>query len=310
MELRHLRYFIAVAEELNFSRAAERLHIAQPPLSQQIRALEEELGVQLFDRTKRPLQLTVAGQVFLEEAQSAIAQVDNAVKMAQRASRGEIGRLVIGFTSSMANSFLPDILRGYRERFPKVELVCREGATSLQLQALRARQLDVGFFHLTSSMLQETDLCSMTIWHDSLIVALPEAHPLAHQPQISLNALSQESFILPSRQFAPGLSEQIDYLCQQSGFSPVVIQEGTLMLTILSLVAGSVGVALLPANAQNLQRKGVVYKTLVQPTPTVPMAAVWRRDEASVTLREFLDVTKAIAHTYSKTSETSCLDDG
>jgi DNA-binding transcriptional LysR family regulator len=160
-------------------------------------------------------------------------------------------------------------------------------------------------------MLQEADLCSMTIWHDSLIVALPEAHRLANQPQISLNALAQESFILPSRQFAPGLSEQIDYLCQQSGFSPIVIQEGTLMLTILGLVAGGVGVALLPANAQNLQRQGVVYKTIAESMPTIPMAAVWRRDDTSATLREFLDVTKAIAQsahytnaqTYSKASE-------
>ena len=299
MELRHLRYFIAVAEELNFTRAAERLHIAQPPLSQQIRALEAEVGVELFDRTKRPLQLTVAGHVFLEEAQRAIAQVENAVKMAQRANRGELGRLVIGFTSSMANSFLPDILRVYRERFPKVELIWKELATSLQLQALRDQQLDVGFFHITSWMLQEADLCSITIWHEPLIVALPETHPLANQPQVSLKALSQESFILPSRQFAPGLSEQVEYLCQQSGFSPIVIQEGTMMLTILSLVAGGMGVALLPANAQNLQRKGVIYKDIIESTPTVPMAAVWRLDDASATLREFLAVTKAIAQTHT-----------
>lgn len=312
MELRHLRYFIAVAEELNFSRAAERLHIAQPPLSKQIHDLEDELGVQLFDRSKRPLQITVAGQVFLEEAYLAIAQVENAVKMAQRASGGEIGRLVIGFTSSMANSFLPDILRDYRQRFPEVELVWRELATSLQLQALRDRQLDVGFFHLTSWMLEEADLDSMTIWHESLIVALPETHPLANQPQISLKVLAQESFILPSRQLAPGLSEQIENLCQQCGFSPAVIQEGTMMLTILGLVAGGVGVALLPANAQNLQRKGVVYKNIVESTPTVPMAAVWRRGDVSATLHELLKVTKAIvqsaryaiAQTHPPISET------
>ncbi|MBD1834701.1 LysR family transcriptional regulator [Cyanobacteria bacterium FACHB-472] len=294
MELRHLRYFIAVAQELNFTRAAERLHIAQPPLSKQIHDLEVELGVQLFDRTKRPLQLTVAGVIFLEEAMSAIAQVENAVKMAQRASRGEIGRLVIGFTSSMANSFLPDILRVYRDRFPKVELVWRELATSHQLQALRDRQLDVGFFHLTSWMLQAADLCLMTIWHESLIVALPATHPLANQPQISLKALAQEVFILPSRQFSPVLSEQLEHLCQQSDISPVVIQEGTMMLTILGLVAGGVGIALLPANAQNLQRKGVVYKNITESTSTIPMAAVWRRDDASATLREFLEVTKEV----------------
>lgn len=304
MELRHLRYFIAVAEELNFSRAAERLHIAQPPLSQQIRALEDELQVQLFDRTKRPLQLTVAGQVFLEQARLAIVQVENAVGMAQQANNGEIGRLVVGFTSSMANSFLPDILRVYRQRFPKVKLVWRELATSLQLQALRDRRLDIGFFHLTSWMLQEDDLCAITILQESLILALPETHPLANQSQVSLKTLAQESFILPSRQFAPGLFEQIEQLCQQSGFSPVVIEEGTIMLTILSLVAGGIGVALLPENAQNLQRKGVIYKSIVESTPTIPMAAVWRRDGASPSLNKFLEVTKAVTQTQASSTET------
>jgi len=158
MELRHWRYFIAVAEELNFSGAASRLQMAQPPRSQQIRALEDEIEVQLFDRTKRPLQLTWAGQVFLEETRLALAQVDNAVKTAKCASRGEIGRLIVGFNSSMANCLLPDILGVYRDRFPKVELIWRELATSLQLQALRDRHLDVGFFHVKLNIDRITNL--------------------------------------------------------------------------------------------------------------------------------------------------------
>ncbi|EGK88080.1 LOW QUALITY PROTEIN: transcriptional regulator, LysR family [Microcoleus vaginatus FGP-2] len=295
MELRHLRYFIAVAEELNFSRAAKRLHMAQPPLSQQIRALEDEIEVQLFDRTKQAIQLTWAGQAFLEETRLILAQVDNAVKTAKRASRGEIGRLIVGFNSSMANCLLPDILRVYRDRFPKVELTWRELATSLQLQALRDRHLDVGFFHLMSSMVQESDLCSVTIWQEPLIAALPENHSVINETQVSLKELAQEAFILPSRQFAPGWSEEIEHLCQQFGFSPNVIQEGTMMLTILGLVAGGVGIALLPANAQNIQRKGVIYKSIAESTPTVPMAAVWRADDNSPILREFLEVTRAMA---------------
>ncbi len=297
MELRHLRYFIAVAEELNFSRAAERLHMAQPPLSQQIKALEDEIEVLLFDRTKRPLHLTWAGQVFLEETRLVLAQVDNSVKAAKRANRGEIGHLIVGFNSSMANCLLPDILQVYCARFPKVELTWRELATSLQLQALRDRHLDVGFFHLMSSMVQESDLCSVIIWEETLIVALPENHRLANEIKVSLQELAEESFILPSRQFAPGLSEQIEHLCQQFGFSPNVIQEGTMMLTILGLVAGNVGIALLPANAQNVQRKGVIYKSIAESMPTVPMAAVWRADDNSPILREFLEVTRAIAKT-------------
>lgn len=292
MELRHLRYFIAVAEELNFSRAASRLHIAQPPLSQQIRALEDELGVQLFDRRRRPLQLTLAGQTFLESARLAVTQLEQAVRSTQRVYVGELGRLTVGFTSSVANSVLSDILRAFRERNPDVELVWRELATYPQIQGLRDRQIDVGLFHLPNEALVYDDLSFMTILSEALIVVLPETHPLAAESEVPLQALAQEDFVLPIRQLVFGLSEQIYSLCHQAGFVPKVTQEATFMLTILGLVAGGIGVALLPANAQNLQRKGVVYKPLKGQTATVQMAVVWRRNDSSAILRKFLEVTE------------------
>lgn len=294
MELRHLRYFIAVAEELHFSRAAERLQIAQPPLSQQIRSLEKELGVQLFERTKRRVQLTEAGQIFLEEARLVLIQVEQAVRAAQRASRGEIGRLGVGVNSSATQSYVPEILRVFRERFPCVELVLHELTSHKQVQRIRDNRIDVGFLWLQN--VEDSALSFMSIWQEPLIVALPETHPLASLPQIPLEALVREPFVVPPRYLGAGFYSQIISLCQQAGFSPKVAQEAMLMQTIVSLVAGGVGVALVPASLQNLQRVGVVYKALQGQTPELEMAIVWRRDNSSPILREFLKVVTEMSH--------------
>jgi DNA-binding transcriptional LysR family regulator len=295
MELRHLRYFIVVAEELNFTRAAERLHIAQPPLSQQIQALEAELKVQLFERKKRPLQLTAAGQVLLTEARLVFATVERAIISTKRASRGEIGRLVVGANSSIANSVLPDILRVFRSRFGDVELVLRELTSREQVQELRSRVIDVGFDRLPNENENESDLSFLPILQESLVIALPEQHPLADQLQIPLKALADEPFVLPPPDLVPSYSQIIN-LCQQVGFTPKVVQQATWMITVLSLVAGGVGVALLPANAQNLVRKGVVYREIQGENLTRQLAVIWRRDDSSIILREFIAVTKDIAH--------------
>ncbi|MCY7282884.1 MAG: LysR family transcriptional regulator [Cyanobacteria bacterium CAN_BIN43] len=295
MELRHLRYFIAVAEELNFSRAAERLHISQPPLSQQIQALEEELEVKLLDRKHRPLKLTLAGQTFLEEARLTLIQLEQATQITKRVHQGDLGYLTVGFTSSIPNSILPDILRMFQARFPSISLIWRELASQPQMQGLRDRQIDVGFFHVPTLNASDGDLDFMTVLQEPLILVLPESHRLASQTQISLKALASEAFVMPMRQIVPGLSEQIYHFCEQNGFFPNVIQEATLMLTILGLVSGGVGIALLPANAQNIQRKGVVYRAIQGKVPTVSMAAVWRRDDSSVILRHFLSVIQDIS---------------
>lgn len=293
MELRHLRYFIAVAEELHFSRAAQKLQIAQPPLSQQIRSLEEELGVQLFERTKRRVKLTEAGQVFLEEARLVLAQLEQAVKTAQRASRGEVGRLSVGVNSSATQSFVPDILRVFRERFPCVELVLHELTSYRQVRGIRDNQIDVGFLWLPN--VNDSALSFMSIWREPMMVALPESHSLTHLPQIPLEALVEEPFVLPPRHLGAGFYSQIISLCQQAGFSPKVAQEAMLMQTIVSLVAGGVGVALVPASLQNFQRVGVVYKALQGQTPELEMAVVWLPDNSSPILREFLKLVGEMA---------------
>lgn len=291
IELRHLRYFIAVAEELHFGRAAERLHMAQPPLSQQIRQLEAELGFQLFRRTKRSVELTEAGQVFLEECQRILRQLDQAVQTGRKASRGEMGQLVVGFVSSAAYNVLPLILSHFRRSVPDVELALHELTTDQQLHWLREGRIDVGFVR---PPIDDPALRLLTILQEPLVVALPEAHGLAAQSQVSLRSIAAESFILFPRSLAPGLYDQIISLCQQADFSPKVVQEAIQMQTIVSLVAAEMGVAIVPVSLQNLQRKGVVYRELQEPTPKAAIAVVWNSD-LSPTVQRFLEVVQQAA---------------
>jgi DNA-binding transcriptional LysR family regulator len=290
MELRHLRYFIAVAEELSFSRAAERLQMAQPPLSQQIQALEAEMGVKLFDRKKRPLQLTVAGQAFAEEAQLTLANLEQAVQRTQRIYQGELGHLTIGFTSSVANGVLPDILRTFRQRYPDIKLILREENTAFQLQGLRDRKTDVAFVYQYHEMLEEQDLEMITLAPEPLLAVLPQNHRLARCPKIALSDLENEEFVLPRPQVASGLQEQIYQICSQAGFMPKVAQEAVFMVTILGLVSAEIGISILPASVQSLQRKGVVYRPLDAQTTATKLTVIWRRHHASPVLAQFLDI--------------------
>lgn len=291
MELRHLRYFIAVAEELNFTRAAEKLHIAQPPLSQQIQHLEAELGFQLFRRTKRTVHLTAAGQVFFEEAGKILQQVDRAIQLGRQTSRGELGQLTIGFVSSAAHNVVPAILQAFRTRCPAVKLELHELTTNEQLQRLRFGQIDIGFVR---PPVEEDGINSEIIFREPLIVALPETHHLADRAKVELRQLSTEPFILFPRSLAPGLYDPIVSLCQQAGFSPIAAQEAIQMQTIVSLVAAEMGVAIVPASMQNFQRSGVVYKALPESTCIVAIALIWRSDPTAAVQR-FLEVARQIS---------------
>ncbi|MEP6487683.1 LysR family transcriptional regulator [Microcoleus vaginatus GB2-A3] len=291
MELRHLRYFIAVAEELNFTRAAEKLHIAQPPLSQQIQHLEAELGFQLFRRTKRTVHLTAAGQVFFEEAGKILQQVDRAIQLGRQTSRGELGQLTIGFVSSAAHNVVPAILQAFRTRCPAVKLELHELTTNEQLQRLRFGQIDIGFVR---PPVEEDGINSEIVFREPLIVALPETHPAADRAKVELRELSTEPFILFPRSLAPGLYDAIVSLCQQAGFSPIAAQEAIQMQTIVSLVAAEMGVAIVPASMQNFQRSGVVYKSLPESTCIVAIALIWRSDPTAAVQR-FLEVARQIS---------------
>lgn len=303
MELRHLRYFVTLAEELHFRRAAERLHIAQPPLSQQIRQLEKELGFELFHRTKRNVQLTEAGQVFLGEVQQILSQLQQAIQIGQQTSRGEIGQLVVGFVSSAAYNILPTILRTFRSSVPGVSIELHELTTDQQLKWLRESRMDVGFLR---PPVEENRFSCETIFQEPLMVALPETHLLASQSDVCLTSLANEPFILFPRILAPGLYDLIISLCQQAGFSPKVVQEAIQMQTIVSLVAAEMGVAIVPASLQNLQRIGVVYKTLQEPTPKVAFVAdvgaaiamIWRKNETSPTVLKLVEIVKQAAQQW------------
>lgn len=292
MELRHLRYFLAVAEELHFGKAAEKLHIAQPPLSQQIRQLETMLGFQLFYRTKRNVQLTEAGQVFLEETQQIFQQLEEAIEKGRQTNRGETGRLAVGFVSSAVYKILPPILRRFRTSVAGVSLELHELTSDRQIQWLQEGKIDIGFVRPPIAW---ADFEIAAMFQESLIVALPESHSLCDRDKISLSLLTNESFIIFPRTVAPELYDRIIALCQQANFSPKVVQEAIQMQTIVSLVAADMGIAIVPASIQNLQRTGVIYKPISETTPTSAIAAIWKKNKRSATVDRFVEVVREIA---------------
>lgn len=288
MELRQLQYFVAVAEELSFGRAAERLMISQPPLSRQIQQLEQELGVELFHRTKRRVELTGAGAAFLPEARQVLAQAKTAIQVAQRASRGEVGRLVVGFEASSTYDVIPSSLKLFRERFPEVELVVYGMTTEEQFDALLKQRLDVGFM---VSPVKNSRLTIETILHEPLVLALPEQHPLTTQSQIQMQDLEHEAFITFQRDRGCGLYDRTIAACQQANFSPVIVQEADEMQVILGFVAAGMGIALLSASAQQFTRPRVVYRQL-HLAPQVDLSLAFRHDNASAVLRAFIAIIR------------------
>jgi DNA-binding transcriptional LysR family regulator len=292
MELRHLRYFVTVAEELHFGRAATRLAIVQPSLSQQIRQLEDELGFPLLYRTKRSVELTDAGKVFLAEARQVLAQVREAKRAAQRAYRGEVGRLVVGYISSSTYDLLPLMLRVYRERYPAVEVALRELTTREQLRALEEEYIQVGLLRLPiSAPLVHVEV----VRREPIVCVLPEEHPLAMHERIAVSLLANEPFVLQASQRGAGYSVQLLQLCLSSGFSPNVIQEVTEMHTIVSLVAAGMGVSLVPLSARNIRSQGVVYRELEGAATLTEMAVAWRHDTQSALVQNFLSVARETA---------------
>lgn len=292
MELRHLHYFIAVAEELHFSRAAERLCISQPPLSQQIRSLEDELGIKLFERTKRNVQLTEAGKVFLERSYLVLAQLEQAIAATQQIGRGEIGRLAIGFVDSAMYTLLPEILRVFRSQFPAVELQLYELTTQEQIEALHHKQVDIG---IVRSAISEPGLSVECLLPELLVLALPETHPLSAQTQLSLSTLADESFILFPAKMGPVFYKQIINMCQQAGFRPKVAQEAVQMQTIIGLVAAGLGIAIVPDSLQNFHRSGVIYRPLQEQIPETGLYLAWRQHDSSPVISAFLGLAGKMA---------------
>ncbi len=288
MELRHLRYFVAVAEELHFGRAAKRLAIAQPPLSQQIKALEEEIGVVLLTRTKRQVRLTAAGEVFLAESRMILAKAEHAVRAAKRAARGEIGKLAVGFVSSAVYGKVPHIFNTMRIRYPEVSLLLHDLTSEEQVEAVKAGRIDVGL--VRPPVIAAESLAMRVIWREPLMVVLQEDSRFAEKEEVAVEELAEESFIQIPRHVAPGFYDQFIRICARAGFSPKIVQEARTTPTIVSLIAGGMGVSILPSSLTSLQRLGVIYRPLKKPAPTTDMAVIWRSGDESPTLQSFLEI--------------------
>ena len=264
MELRHLRYFIAVAEELNFTRAAERLHMAQPPLSQQIRQFEEEIGAALLDRSGRRVKLTQTGEAVLAEARNALSQANRIPAIARRAAEGLVGTLRVGFSSAAAQTVLPKVVRALRLSVPQLKLELREMSTAHQLESLSQARIDAGFVRLPLEN-PDPSLAVRSVFREPLILAIPRGHSLARSGAVPSKALAKAPFIRFPRHVAPGLYDQIERVFARSGFKPNVVQEALQIQTTISLVAAGIGIAIVPRSARNLGSRHIVYRSLPQP---------------------------------------------
>lgn len=290
MEIRHLRYFLAVAEELSFTRAATVLRIAQPPLSTQIRALESELGVDLFDRSRRAITLTAAGRALVPEARRILADIEQAVRIVQRAGDGTVGRLIVGFVPSAMHGALPHILRRYREAFPGVELSLHEYAPDELLSLLHERRIDVALLY---APFYDDALRSQRVSSEQLVAALPRRHPLASNDVIDICELTPHPLILPIRHETPGLYSRIKQVLDECQMPLTVVQRDVWMIqTIIGLVAAEVGIAIVPSSAATLRTNEVVYRPVTQFVPAIEMTAAWRLDANSPTLQGFVDTIR------------------
>jgi DNA-binding transcriptional LysR family regulator len=287
MELRHLRYFVAIASERHFTRAAAKLGIAQPPLSQQIRQLEDELGTRLFTRTARGVVLTAAGEAFLPHAEAAIRDVERATSDARRVSRGDLGTLRVGFTSAASlNPLVPTVISAFRRSYPDVELRLVVHPTTLLLAQLSQDIIDAAFARPTTA--QRESLRALPLPSEHLWIALPTGHPLANRTRIRLSVLRNEPFILYPRANGSLLYDSIIAACQNAGFSPRVVQEAPEMASMVGLVAAGVGVTLVPESIRQLRPTGVRYVRISGQTPLAMLWLVAQRAATSSALANFL----------------------
>ncbi len=293
MELRHLRYFVAVAEELHFGRAAVRLNLAQPPLSQQIKALERELGVTLFLRNSRKVELTPEGVTFLDHAQQLLAQAERAQGAMRSARRGESGVIAIGFVTSAVYSLLPAVLREFTRQRPQVEIRCFEMNVNQQMAALEERKIQVGIARMVPA---GGRVRAEVIGRESFVLALPADHPRATGPAATLGEFAAEKFIFFPRAQAPVIYDAVIASCQRSGFSPRITQEGLEIHTILAMVAAGLGVTLVPSSVQSLRMPGVVYRALPEgETEEVELVLMSGTDPVSAAVNAFIAVAKKVS---------------
>lgn len=298
MDIRQMRYFAAVAQELNFRRAAERLNLSQPPLSMQIKALEEEIGTPLFIRSQRKVELTRAGQALLGHVRQTIKQFDQTTEYARQIARGEAGRLRIGFTASVPmHDAFPRILKTFRQSYPKITVEVMHVQTSEQIRMIGDRDLDLGFLRppYPSAPLRGIQLVPM--WQDQLAVFLCSDHPLAGMHQgIPIALLQSEGFVTFTRQAGCGLFEHVAALCGKAGFVPNVVQQSRDGSAILGFVAAGVGVSILPAVYAKAGIAHVDHRVLQSESAMSEVSLAYDAAEGSPLVQRFLEIAVAISH--------------
>ena len=300
MELRHLRYFVAVAEELHFGRAATRLRIAQPPLSRQIRDLEREIGTPLFERVPRGVELTAAGSAFLPEARLTLAQAERAQRSAQRAAGGETGRLRVGFVEAATHSgILPDVLGFFRQHLPSVGLSLFELDPVRQADAFRDGRIDLGILH-GPPLDADRWLRVETIYTEPVVLAVPRSHRLAGRTRFTLGGLAAESFVMFPRAVAPAMYDDLVARCRSAGFSPRSVQEAAGWHTLVSLVGAGVGLGFVPRSLTAAQQHGAAYRTMRDLSVHMTLAAAWKSGERSPVRERFVMALRAVAGARSR----------
>ena len=299
MELRHLRYFLALAEELSFTRAAERVGIAQPPFSQQIQALEQEIGVRLVDRTPRRVVLTEAGTVFAERVRSILSRIGEAVVVTQQVGRGLSGHVCVGFTES--GCFHPAVTRTlleFRQAYPALHVTLQENKSTNLVAMIREGTVDAAFIR---PPFEADEVVAYTpLLHEKMVVAVPRGHRLASRKAITLAGLSDEVFVFYHRDVRPGLTDAVIAACERSGFHPRVSQETPQLTSTLNLVAAGLGVSVVPESLKHLRTNDIVYLRLTGDAPQAALGLASRADGRSAAVGNFIAVALGIAQRHDK----------
>jgi DNA-binding transcriptional LysR family regulator len=290
MEIRHLRYFCVLAEQLHFTKAALLLNVAQPALSQQLKQLEDELGTQLVERTNRRVRLTAAGEVFLARATRILEQIDQAARETARVGQGDAGSLVIGVVSTAVCSLLPEVLRSFRRESPHITIDIREMEPGEQVDALRKEAIDIGLLFLS---IQDPAFDSVVVSRERLVVALPTGHRAASSEKVRFKDLAGETFLIPRRQTVPGFHELVLDALRAGGVDDPRLQPTRLLQTAVFLVAGGLGVALVPESfRQHLRVRGCVYREIAGEVTYADLIGLWRRSNVPPALRRFVNQLK------------------
>jgi DNA-binding transcriptional LysR family regulator len=290
VSMRVLRTFLIAAEEGHFGKAAKRAHLSQPALSRQISNLEEEIGAALFARVGRGVELTSAGETFVEHARRCLRHYESGVLAAKRASSGLGGELRVGFVSpAIYANIVPRLISSFRDRAPGVSVSLDEFSSQPQARAIENGELDVAFLH---PPIPGIELELHVLLRQRFVAALPAKHPLASKDALHARELASEPFIIFPRERGPGLYDRTITACQMAGFSPDIVQEATRMQTIISLVAAGIGVAILPHSVMNLSQEGTVYRELLDVEEEGLLAAAWSPENTNPTLAVFLEIVK------------------